>query len=64
MIPDGLLVKLAVYKNEKLMNQIIETSKNGFVSFSLNSNIYDNDLYTIQITTAGITKTFQSKKLW
>ncbi|CAM1333080.1 hypothetical protein [Tenacibaculum aestuariivivum] len=64
MIPDGLKVKLAVYKDEKLLNDIIRKSKDGFVYFNLNSNIYENGNYTIKITAAAVTKTFEAKKLW
>ncbi|MCD8404817.1 hypothetical protein LNI88_05425 [Tenacibaculum dicentrarchi] len=64
MIPDGLKVKLAVYKDEKLLNDIIKKSKDGFVYFNLNSNIYKNGNYTIKITAAAVTDTFQAKKLW
>ncbi|WP_370424808.1 hypothetical protein [Tenacibaculum dicentrarchi] len=64
MIPDGLKVKLAIYKDEKLLNDIIKKSKDGFVYFNLNSNIYKNGNYTIKITAAAVTDTFQTKKLW
>ncbi|MCD8432578.1 hypothetical protein LNJ05_07340 [Tenacibaculum finnmarkense genomovar ulcerans] len=64
MIPDGLKVKLAIYKNEKLLNDIIKKSKDGFVYFKLNSNIYKNGNYTIKITAASVTETFEAKKLW
>ncbi|MBE7652634.1 hypothetical protein G1L01_04535 [Tenacibaculum finnmarkense] len=64
MIPDGLKVKLAIYKDEKLLNDIIKKSKDGFVYFNLNSNIYKNGNYTIKITAAAVTETFQAKKLW
>ncbi len=64
MIPDGLKVKLAIYKDDKFLNNIIKKSNNGFVYFKLNSNIYKNGDYTIKITTAAVTKTFEAKKLW
>ncbi|MCG8238688.1 hypothetical protein [Tenacibaculum finnmarkense] len=64
MIPDGLKVKLAIYKDEKLLNDIIRKSKDGFVYFNLNSNIYENGNYTIKITAAAVTKIFEAKKLW
>ncbi len=64
MIPDGLKVKLAIYKDDKFLNNIIKKSKDGFVYFNLNSNIYKNGDYTIKITTAAVTKTFEAKKLW
>lgn len=64
MIPDGLKVKLAIYKDDKFLNNIIKKSNDGFVYFKLNSNIYKNGDYTIKITTAAVTKTFEAKKLW
>ncbi|SOS46948.1 conserved exported hypothetical protein [Tenacibaculum dicentrarchi] len=64
MIPDGLKVKLAIYKDEKFLDNIIRKSNDGFVYFKLNSNIYKNGDYTIKITAAAITKTFEAKKLW
>ncbi|MCD8416952.1 hypothetical protein J2Q11_05395 [Tenacibaculum finnmarkense genomovar finnmarkense] len=64
MIPDGLKVKLAIYKDEKFLNDIIRKSNDGFVYFKLNSNIYKNGNYTIKITAASVTETFEAKKLW
>ena len=64
LIPDGLQVKLAVFKNDKLDNEIVKTTKDGFVFFKLNPNIYKNGTYKFIITTAGISKTFKAKKLW
>lgn len=64
MIPDGLKVKLAIYKNGRLLNTTIKQSKDGFVFFKLNSNLYENGSYHLKITTAEVTTTFQSKKLW
>ncbi|MEX6625516.1 hypothetical protein [Tenacibaculum salmonis] len=64
MIPDGLKVKLAIYKDDKFLNNIIKKSNDGFVYFKLNSNIYKNGNYTIKITAAAVTDTFQTKKLW
>ena len=64
LIPDGLQVKLAVFKNDKLDNEIVKTTKDGFVFFKLNPNIYKNGTYKFIITTAGISKTFKAKKVW
>ncbi|MGK0413416.1 MAG: hypothetical protein ACJA1B_001619 [Polaribacter sp.] len=64
MIPDGLQVKLSIFKEGKLMNDVIENSKDGFVVFNLNSNIYENGNYVLKVATAGITKTFRTIKLW
>ncbi len=64
MIPDGLKVQLDVYQNKQLINTQIEKSKDGFVFFKLNPTIYPNNTYQFIITAAGVTKTYQSKKLW
>jgi hypothetical protein len=64
MIPDGFQVKLSLYKKGELLNNIFEKSKDGYVVYNLNPNIYKNGNYVLKITTAGITKTFQNKKLW
>tara|TARA_B100000767_G_scaffold192037_1_gene179228 strand:+ start:2601 stop:3800 length:1200 start_codon:yes stop_codon:yes gene_type:complete len=64
MIPDGLQVKLSIYKEEKLLHEFFKTSKDGFAVFTLNKNIYKHDTYHLKITTAGISKEFENKKLW
>lgn len=64
MIPDGLKVKLTISKNGKLVDELIKKSKDGAVSFYLNANIYKNDVYKLTVTTGGISKTFETKKLW
>lgn len=64
MIPDGLQVKLLVYRNNILLETQTKTSKDGFVNYNLNPNIFKNDSYTIIIKTAGIEKEFNNKKLW
>lgn len=63
-IPDGLQVKLTVAQNDKKSKEFIRESKDGYVHFELNPNIFSNGNYNIEITAAGITKTFQKKKLW
>ena len=64
LIPDGLQVKLVVSQNEKMIAAYIKESRDGFVSFELNPNIFSNGNYNLEITTAGITKTIKGKKLW
>jgi len=63
-IPDGLQVKLTIYKDKKIIKTIVKDPNNGFVNFSLDKNIYPNDVYDLEISTAGIVKTFKAKKLW
>lgn len=64
MIPDGLKVTLQIYKDEKLVDTVIKKSTNGFVTFTLDATIYKNGIYNLVITTAGIKKPYNSKKLW
>ncbi|NRD21838.1 hypothetical protein HNV10_01205 [Winogradskyella litoriviva] len=64
MIPDGLHVKLHIFKNEKHINTITKTSFNGYVNFKLKPAIYNNDTYNFSIETAGLLKEFKSKELW
>ena len=64
MIPDGLKVTLSIYKNEKLIDSIIKKAIDGFVNFELDANIYPNETYEIVLSTAGIHKSFNAKKLW
>lgn len=64
MIPDGLHVKLHIYKNKKLIETITKTSFNGYVNFKLKPAIYNNGTYNFSIETAGLSKEFKSKKLW
>lgn len=64
LIPDGLQVKLHISQNGKIIKEYIKESRDGFVSFELNPNIFCNGNYDLEITTAGITKTFQGRKLW
>ncbi|WP_282069395.1 hypothetical protein [Olleya namhaensis] len=64
MIPDGLHVKLLIYKDNVLIDTIIKTSFNGYVTFNLKPAVYQNDTYRFSVETAGINKTFNNKKLW
>nr|WP_321227086.1 hypothetical protein [uncultured Psychroserpens sp.] len=64
MIPDGLQVKLNVYKNDILIETLHKTSIDGYVNFNLNPNSIKNDTYRIVITTAGLEKTVNALQLW
>lgn len=64
LIPDGLQVTLNVLQNGKTLKIDVKESRDGFVNFELNPNIFGNGNYDFEITTAGISKTFQGKKLW
>ena len=64
IIPDGLEVRLFVYKNNVLLNSEIKTSYKGFVDFNLNTAAYKKDTYTIKIVIASLEKEFKTKTLW
>jgi len=64
MIPDGLQVKLTIYKDNLPLESFTKTSLNGFVDFSLKSDVITNDIYKFSIMTAGLEKIFENKKVW
>ena len=64
MIPDGLHVKLNIYKGNTFVTTLTKTSFNGYVHFKLKPAIFDNGIYSFSIETAGLTKEFKSIKLW
>ena len=64
MIPDGLHVKLKIYKGNSLIETYTKTSFNGFVNFNLKPAIFKKGNYNISIETAGLIKEFKTKKLW
>ncbi|WP_055447661.1 hypothetical protein [Lacinutrix mariniflava] len=64
MIPDGLHVKLNIYKDNTLVDSVIKTAYNGYVNYTLKPAIYKNGVYRFSIETAGKTKEFNTKKLW
>lgn len=64
MIPNGLTVKLRIYKNDQFINEMIKETSDGFAKFYLNKHIYLNEVYTFEVETANIIQTFKNKKLW
>jgi hypothetical protein len=64
IIPDGLSVKLSIYKNNILIKELFEESKKGYTDFYLDSNIFENNMYKIIVSTAGIKKEFKNLNLW
>ncbi len=64
MIPDGLRVTLDIQKGHKTHKYMVETSKNGFVSFRIDPDNYKNESYDFTITAASIQKTFKNKRVW
>ena len=64
IIPDGMQVKLLIYKNNTLFETETKTSFEGLVTFYLKPDVYTKDTYTIVVKTAGLEKTLNSKVLW
>jgi hypothetical protein len=64
IIPDGLSVKLSIYKNNTLIKELFEESKKGYTDFYLDPNIFENNMYKIIVSTAGIKKEFKNLNLW
>lgn len=64
MIPDGLGVGMSIYREGKFVNNIFKTTNDGFVTFDLDSNIYENGNYNLEVTTAGITQAYKNIILW
>jgi hypothetical protein len=63
-IPDGLQVTLRISQHGKTKEIYVKESRDGFVHFELNPNIFINEIYDIEITAAGITKTKKALQLW
>lgn len=63
-IPDGLQVKLHIFKDGKHIKTLMKTTFNGYVNFNLKPAIYINGDYNFSIETAGITKEYKTKHLW
>ena len=64
MIPDGLHVKLHIYKNNTKIETLTKTSFNGYATFKLKPAIYEDGNYDFSIETAGLNKEIKTKKLW
>lgn len=64
MIPDGLEVKLTVFRDGKSIRKHVKTSREGYVKFQLKEGIYKNGKYHFTVESAGITKTIEAKRLW
>ncbi len=63
MIPDGLEVSLSVFKDEKLIKNLIKPSFEGYATFTLDDNNFPNDTYNFEIEVAGIIKPVTNKKI-
>lgn len=59
-IPDGLAVKLKVYNNDKLIDELLQESYDGYVKFKLNEDRFSATKYSFVIESAGITKSYNN----
>ncbi|WP_299117749.1 hypothetical protein [uncultured Winogradskyella sp.] len=59
-IPDGLVVKLKVYTNDNIIDELSQESYNGYVKFKLNEDRFSATKYNFVIETAGITKSYNN----
>ena len=59
-VPDGLAIKLRVYKNDSLDNEILERSYKGLASFKLNEDRYPPGTYQFEIEASRIIKSFNN----
>jgi hypothetical protein len=64
LIPDGFNVNLSVYRDQELIQTINKQTVSGQVTFKLNYDVLPDGNYMFKINTAGLEKTFNSKKLW
>jgi hypothetical protein len=64
VIPDGLSVKLFVFKDNVLIDKFYKESRNGSVAFYLDPNVFENNSYKIITETAKIKKVFKELMLW
>jgi hypothetical protein len=64
LMPDGLSVKLSIFKNNILVNELYKESIKGYANFYLDPNIFKNNYYKIIIETAKIKKEFKKVILW
>lgn len=62
-IPDGFKVTMNILKNNTILKTIEKPSRKGFVTFTIDQNLYENGIYDFEIKTAGILKRFEKKQL-
>jgi len=57
LIPDGAVVKLHIYHQNKLVEVKQETSNDGYVTFQLTKSFYPENTYSFKIEALGKSKT-------
>lgn len=60
MIPDGLEIKLHVFKNNKKVKTLSKNTFEGFTNFKLRPDTFPKGEYTLKIETAKIEKVYQN----
>ena len=63
LIPDGAVVKLAIFQNEKLVETKLKTTGKGSVVFELEKGFYKQGLYSFKIEALGLKVEHQNMKL-
>ncbi|WP_179333616.1 hypothetical protein [Winogradskyella costae] len=62
-VPDGLTVKLSIFKDGMLIHQLIKDTFNGMAEFYLDNDRYPKGVYDVELKTAGIVKSYKSINL-
>jgi len=63
IIPDGAIVKLLIFKENKWIETKTKTSKNGLVVFNLPEGFYESTTYDFKTIVFGIEKEFKNIKI-
>ncbi|WP_459209569.1 hypothetical protein [Aquimarina rhabdastrellae] len=64
IIPDGAVVKMYIYQENKLFDYKVDTSLKGKVVFDLLEDFYPNGRYSFRIEALGIVKKIEQIELW
>lgn len=64
IIPDGALIKLHLYKGEKLLETRVTTSRLGYLVFDLEKEFFPEGKYNMTFEGLGITKKVKQIILW
>ncbi len=60
LIPDGAVVRINIFKEDKKIDAKIKTSSEGMVRFLLQDGFYPNGNYDIQINALGVQKEYKN----
>ena len=62
-IPDGFKVTLTIIKNNTILKTMEKPSRKGYVTFTIDKNLYESGSYDFEIKSAGILKKIEKKQL-